>query len=416
MNSVIGIDGIVDKIYPKQGINYICNSGFEKLFIDIGLFVDEKISDSIKEKYLNNIDLKSALLNNMLKTKNIVTSNRLNSVIMKAPQVFDNETYDDFYEISLMYAKASIEICMEFNCKLLIVSPLDAQNDKDKVWEINKKFYIELSKIAKDNNVLVLLQSKYFNLNGHLIRGICSDPYEASQWVNALNDKVGEKMFGYCLDVGVCNILGQDMYEFVKIIGEDLKAVIVRDNDGQTDEALIPFSSIGRGQSKTEWLGMIRGLRETFFDGLLILNIKGTANATPTLLHSSMLINAKAIIDYFKWQIEIENLLKKYEKIVLFGAGNMCRNYMKCYGEKYHPLFTCDNNSDMWGTEFAGLDVKSPEELRHIQDDCAIFICNIYYGEIQKQLREMGIKNPIEFFNDEYLPLFHFDRIDTTSR
>lgn len=416
MNNAIGIDGIVDKIYPKQGINYICNAGFKKLFIDIGIYVDEKIRGLLKEKDINNIDVKSTLLNNMLNTKSIVNSNSLNIVIMKAPQVLKSETYDNFYEINLKYAKASIEICTEFNCKLLIVSPLDMQNNREKEWEINKIFYIELSKIAKENNVLLLLQSKYFDLNGHLIRGVCSDPFEASRWIKNLNNVVGEQIFGYCLDVGICNIFGQDMYEFVKTIGKDLKAVISRENDGKTDEALIPFSNIGRGQSKTEWLGIVRGLREMFFDGLLILNIKDTAYATPTLLHSSMLINAKTIIDYFIWQIEIENSLKKYKKIVLFGAGNMCRNYMKCYGEKYHPLFTCDNNSDIWGTKFAGLDVKSPEELKNIPDDCAIFICNIYYVEIKKQLGDLGIKNPIEFFNDEYLPLFHFDRIDTTSR
>ena len=36
----------------------------------------------------------------------------------------------------------------------------------------------------------------------------------------------------------------------------------------------------------------------------------------------------------------------------------MCRNYMKCYGEKYPPKFTCDNNPKLWGTNFCGLEVK----------------------------------------------------------
>ena len=89
----------------------------------------------------------------------------------------------------------------------------------------------------------------------------------------------------------------------------------------------------------------------------------------------------------------------------------MCRNYMKCYGEKYPPLFTCDNNPNMWGKEFCGLEIKSPEVLKEISSDCAIFICNVYYREIEKQLRTMGIRNSIEFFNDEYMPSFHFDRI-----
>lgn len=84
---------------------------------------------------------------------------------------------------------------------------------------------------------------------------------------------------------------------------------------------------------------------------------------------------------------------------------------MKCYGETYPPLFTCANNPASWGTEFCGLEVKPPESLRELPERCAIFICNVYYREIQEQLREMGLNNPIVFFNDEYMPAFHFDRL-----
>ena len=135
-------------------------------------------------------------------------------------------------------------------------------------------------------------------------------------------------------------------------------------------------------------------------------------NAFSPILRPTFLQLAKATADYFKWQIELENLLKKYPSRVLFGAGNMCRNYMKCYGKDYPPLFTCDNNSDIWGSEFCGLEVKAPENLKNLPKDCAVFICNIYYREIQQQLREMGIENPIEFFNDEYMPDSYFDRLE----
>ena len=88
----------------------------------------------------------------------------------------------------------------------------------------------------------------------------------------------------------------------------------------------------------------------------------------------------------------------------------MCRNYMKCYGDEYPPLFTCDNNERLWGTYFCGLEVKSPETLKMIPENCGVLICNIYYREIEKQLKDMGIRH-VEFFNDEYMPTFHFDRL-----
>ena len=89
----------------------------------------------------------------------------------------------------------------------------------------------------------------------------------------------------------------------------------------------------------------------------------------------------------------------------------MCRTYRKCYGETYPPLYICANSPDRWGSKFCGLEIKPPESLRELPEDCAVFICNIYYREIEEQLREMGIKNPVEYFNDEYMPAFHFDRL-----
>lgn len=85
---------------------------------------------------------------------------------------------------------------------------------------------------------------------------------------------------------------------------------------------------------------------------------------------------------------------------------------MKCYGEEFPPLFTCDNNRSRWGEHFEGLEIKPPEALKKLASDCAIFICNIYYREIEQQLRAMGIVNPIEYFNDEYMPSYYFDRLE----
>lgn len=65
--------------------------------------------------------------------------------------------------------------------------------------------------------------------------------------------------------------------------------------------------------------------------------------------------------------------------------------------------FTCDNDAGLWGSFVCGLEVKSPKVLRQIPQDCVVIICNTYYKEIAKQLRDMGVVN-IETFNDEYLP------------
>ena len=171
---------------------------------------------------------------------------------------------------------------------------------------------------------------------------------------------------------------------------------------------MMPFTY---GSSGPDWLGVIRGLRDIGFDGELAVDFAGTYRLFSPLLRPALYPLVRQTAEYIKWQSEMENNLKKYKKFVLFGAGNMCRNYMKCYGEKYPPLFTCDNNPKFWGTMFEGLEVRKPEVLKELPGDCCVVICNIYYREIEAQLREMGIGN-IGYFNDEYMPSFYFDRLD----
>lgn len=66
--------------------------------------------------------------------------------------------------------------------------------------------------------------------------------------------------------------------------------------------------------------------------------------------------------------------------------------------------------------DWDGLEIHNPEDLKKLDKDTAVFICNIYYREIEQQLRKMGLLNPIVYFNDEYLPQFHFERLTDEGR
>lgn len=318
----------------------------------------------------------------------------------------------DLYEVLLEIQKECIRLCGKIGCRYLVIRPLypNTTDGCESRWELNRCYYLRLAETARENHVVILLENQCRSIHGHMVRSVCSDSYEAVQWIDALNQEAGEERFGFCLDVGTCSICGLDMYEFAVTLGSRIQAVVLRDCDGQNESSMLPFTCTCFGQAQTDWLRLIRGLREIGFDGNLLLNLQDTVGVFSPLLRPQLMALANATAEYFKWQIEIENLLKKYTSIALFGAGNMCRNYMKCYGEKYPPLFTCDNNSRIWGEDFCGLEVKPPEALKELPENCGIFICNIYYREIEQQLRDMGIEN-IEFFNDEYMPSFYFDRL-----
>ena len=419
MNVVCSTKGIVDIDRPNQGIMDISRAGFQNLFLDFSAYAPggelENIGKAEAKKtnrfpIIQDVSKLECVLEPM---KNKWLAEKLVCNIAYAPYLNRDTKHLDLNGLIRRMAEESIRVCGKSGIKYLVVRPIFAGISLEHIREINREYYLHLASIAKENNVIILLENQCKDIHGHLVRGICADYSMAVEWVDALNSEAGEERFGFCMDVGICNICGINMYDFSKALGNRLKAVILRDCDGNKEASMLPFTCVNKCQSQTDWLNLIRGLREIEFDGELVLYIEDVAVGFSPILRPGLVQLAKSVADYFKWQIEIESLLKRYPNRVLFGAGNMCRNYMKNYGKQYPPLYTCDNNNSIWGNEFCGLEIKSPESLRDLPDDCAIFICNIYYREIQQQLREMGIKNPIEFFNDEYMPSFYFDRVES---
>lgn len=421
MDITCASQGIIDLKYPKQGVSDIASAGFQNILLDLSAACPPWELEQIGKPGWKTT--KTGLAQRALACQKELQGN-VNAVIEQcnsgglgipaviAPYLNHDTKRDDLKAQLSRLAEESVEVGGRARCRYLIVKPLFAGIPKERLWEENRGFYLGIAEHAKKYDIQILLENQCRSHNGHLVRGLCSDGGQAAEWIDALNEAAGEERFGFCMDVGACNLCGQNMYDVVLSLGSRLKTVILRDCDGNSDSALLPFTSVVHGQSRTDWMNLIRGLREIGFNGELVMDIHDTAAAFSPILRPGLLQMAKPVADYFAWQIGIEKLLKRYPSRVLFGAGNMCRNYMKCYGEKYPPLFTCDNNRNIWETEFCGLTVKPPGALLSLPEDCAVFICNIYYREIKAQLREMGIKNPIEFFNDEYMPSFCFDRLE----
>lgn len=318
--------------------------------------------------------------------------------------------YEALNQLSLRINRDCIRACEKMGCKNIIIQPLSAGVERGQEWEINRAFFLELAASCEREETKLLLTNQCRDRNGHLIRGVCADGTRASAWIDELNREAGDGRFGFCLDIGNCNLCGQNIQSMISDLDSRICAVILTENDGQKMANLLPFTSAYGRSSTLDWLSAIRGLREISFDGCLILETVDTTVAFSPLLQPYLFPVYKAVLDYFEMQIGIERDLKKYAHVVLFGAGNMCRNYMKCYGAEYPPLFTCDNNAKLWGTELEGLEIKNPEELKNLPADCGVIICNIFYREIEAQLRSMGVEQ-IGYFSDEYMPSYYYDRL-----
>ncbi len=323
---------------------------------------------------------------------------------MRAPRLKWNTTRTDQNSLMLQSGKDCIKECVKAECRYIVIQPLFSGISKADIWRENHAYYYILGQLAKDAGIRILMENQCGYVNEHFVRGICSDGVVASEWIDELNAELGEEVFGFCLDTGACHLCGQDMGEMAVILGKRVKAVLVRECDGIHEASRLPFTGKNEMVHDTDWQGLIRGLRRIDFDGILIMDASDTLRGFSHLIRSHAYLLMRSVADYLKWQIGMEKCIKEYSKKVLFGAGNMCRQYMAHYGEQYPPLFVSDNNPMLWGTKVCGLEVRPPEKLRDLPEECAVIICNTFYKEIAKQLKELGVRH-IGTFSDECLPV-----------
>ena len=445
MNLVCNPKGIIGSQRPKIGIRRILDAGFCNSVMSGKILCDPYEFKNIKRKNFKReeefyLSEQPERLKELAEKRLIIPAKDqgLEYPIAEAPYAsIELKAEEVDVDVLKELAKETIRLVADYNrtcddgdgnmkknvCHSIIVHPLTVGIDRKDEWEVNKSFYLELASLADelDSSVQILLINKAKNINGHLIRGVCAEPEEAIAWVDELNreasyhqkdsTKAGNNMrFGLAFDIGTATLCGQDLYEAITPLGNRIKAVIIRDVDGINDVSMLAYSACTKG-AQTGWLYLIRALRKACFDGDLIMDAANTIAGFPDPLKPSLIEFIKETGEFLSWHIGMERMVKSTTKRVLFGAGNMCRAYMKDYGNDYPPLFTCDNNSSRWGEEFCGLKIENPEKLKELSEDVTIILCNIYYSEIEEQLKEMGLKNRIERFSDEYMATFHMDRL-----
>ncbi len=398
MQMSISTKGILGFDTMEKNIKCISDMGFHSMMLDMSAFYSGEtleIYETRKAEYASwtvkeHFDRLETLCGNYAVRVEIVRAPRLK---------WDSKSADLNYLLEQI-GKDSIRNCKKIECKNLIVQPLFSGIPKEMEWRENCRYYLELGRMAMESGIHILLENQCRNVNGHLVRGACADVFTASKWINFLNKELGSETFAFCLDTGACNLCGQDMGEMAAAFGKHLKAVLIRECDGVYEASRLPFTGRSESGNSVEWKRLMKKLREIEFDGILIMDASDTLRGFSHLLRPQVYPLIKSVCDFFRWQIEIEAELKSSSSRVLFGAGAMCRNYMECYGEQYPPLYTCDNNPKLWGTEICGLEVKNPETLKELPEDCAVVICNMFYEEIAEQLRRMGIRN-VKAFSDE---------------
>lgn len=177
------------------------------------------------------------------------------------PTLVHDQATNDYV---LMANKKTIMLMGYLGCKNLVVHPgffgAAERMLPEEEWEYNIKMYSALIPELKKYGVTCCLENMFSRLHGKIMESICSDPHEAVRYVDALNEIAGEKLFGFCLDIGHATLLGKDLYAVIRELGDRIAVLHVHDNGGVNDDHMFPYMGV------TDWNRFCEGLKVIGYD------------------------------------------------------------------------------------------------------------------------------------------------------
>ena len=215
------------------------------------------------------------------------------------PSYVANEAGND---VVMNAIKKCIMVAGYLDCKNIIVHPMflgyDAKLDPQTEWDINIERYSELIPVAKKYGVTICLENMFTGYKGKLYAAVCAEMSEANRYINYLNSIAGEKVFGFCLDIGHALLVGKDFYTTIMELGDNLTTLHIHDNNGITDQHLFPYMGVG------DWNRFTKGLKDVGYKGALSFETFNAMNVIDDELHADALIWLGKIGRMFEKRIE----------------------------------------------------------------------------------------------------------------
>jgi sugar phosphate isomerase/epimerase len=209
-------------------------------------------------------------------------------------------------EIMRKCVEKCFAICEELDCRHLVIHPIcdgsaryPSLTKEDEIRE-NMAYFSSIIPLLKKHNIICCLENAY-SLDWGTKKAYacaCSDMAEANRYIDDLNALAGEKRFAFCLDTGHALMIGTDIYNAIKILGDRLEILHVHDNDGYLDEHTATFLGI------CNWGRSIKGLREFGYKGNINMETSSFVQLFPKELVPAALKLLAAEADYFRTKVQ----------------------------------------------------------------------------------------------------------------
>lgn len=164
---------------------------------------------------------------------------------------------------NIEYYKKQIIGCSFLGCPNLVIHPCcpggwiwtGVMDDKKGSLEANLRVLEAILPTAKEHSVTICLENLPFQ---HYSLSHTSAVKEIVRLIDDKNVKI-------CFDTGHSNCMKEDVYQTLKLIGNDLACLHIHDDKNRQDRHLIPFLG------EVDWEGFTKGLKEIAFDGVISL-------------------------------------------------------------------------------------------------------------------------------------------------
>ncbi len=112
----------------------------------------------------------------------------------------------------------------------------------------------------------------------------------ASRWIGAEPDDLCELVdsfrsdhVGVCWDTGHANVQGLDQWDALRVVGDRLKMLHIQDNDGRSDQHLLPF------MGTIDWRRLMDALADVDYAGDVTYEVHNSIRTLPNALKDPMM-------------------------------------------------------------------------------------------------------------------------------
>ena len=181
----------------------------------------------------------------------------------------------------------------KMDCKRLVIHPCmpygwGVDEDRGLAFAQTAETIERLLPMAKSQGVIICLENMPFRNKAHSF----SDIGETKKLIQTFAcDNVKA-----CFDTGHSHVTGENPYDCIKTLGDDLACLHIHDSKYEQDMHMLPL------QGEIDWQGVIRGLNEIGYQGCFNLET-GISWKTPEPMREKMQIELAKIAKWFAAQI-----------------------------------------------------------------------------------------------------------------